>query len=91
MKEFEISAVKATKNALLEYQCQKQNDSFYLIKKTTFLHTVIILVHNVMSLSKHVDDTVSDDRIRNKCIIGLTETEINPSVFTCKIIETLNF
>lgn len=45
----------------------------------------------MISLSKHVDNTISDDRIRNKCIIGLTETEINPLVFTCKIIENLEF
>ena len=91
MKEFEISAVKVTKNTLLEYQCQKQNDLFYLIKKKNFLQTVTILVHNMISLSKHVDNTISDDRIINKCIIGLTETEINPLVFTCKIIENLEF
>ena len=43
------------------------------------------------SLSKHVDDIVSDNRIKNKDIIGFAETQINLSYSTCKIIETLNF
>ena len=33
---------------------------------------------------------VRDDRIIN-IDIGLTETQINPSDYICKIIETLNF
>ena len=45
----------------------------------------------VRSLSKHVDNIVSDDRITNNEIIGFTETQINPSDFNCKIIETLRF
>ena len=43
------------------------------------------------SLSKHVDDIVSDDTIINNDIIGFTETQINLSDSTCKIIEALNF
>ena len=43
------------------------------------------------SLSKHVVDMVSDDRIINNDIIGFAETQINLSDSTCKIIETLNF
>ena len=42
------------------------------------------------SLSKHVDDIVNDNRVMNNDIIEFTETEINPSDSTCKIIETLN-
>ena len=42
------------------------------------------------SLSKHVDDIVADNRVMNNDIIGFTETQINPSDSTCKIIETLN-
>ena len=42
------------------------------------------------SLSKHVDDIVTDNRVMNNDIIGFTETQINPSDSTCKIIETLN-
>ena len=54
------------------------------------------------SLSKHVDDIVSDNRIINTDIIGFTEiiktdiigfaeTQILPSDSTCQITETLNF
>ena len=43
------------------------------------------------SLSKHVDDIASDKRLINNDIIGFTETQINPSNSTCKIIKTLNF
>ena len=42
------------------------------------------------SLSKHVDDIVTDNRVMDNDIIGFTETQINPSDSTCKIIETLN-
>ena len=42
------------------------------------------------SLSKHVDDIVNDNRVMNNDIIEFTETQINPSDSTCKIIETLN-
>ena len=42
------------------------------------------------SLSKHVDDIVTDNRVMNNDIIGFTETQINPSDSTCKIIEILN-
>ena len=48
-------------------------------------------MHNVRSLSKHVDDIVSDKRIINNGIIGFTETQISLSDSTCRIVETLNF
>lgn len=51
--------------------------------------TLTILVHNLRSLSWHVCDTVSDDRIMND--IGFTEAQISLSNSTCKIIKTLNF
>ena len=43
-------------------------------------------------LSKHIDDIVGrySKWIINNDIIGFTETQINPSDSTCKIIETLN-
>ena len=40
------------------------------------------------SLSKHVNDIVSDNRIINNDIIGFAETQ---SAFTCKLIESPNF
>ena len=52
--------------------------------------TITILVHNMRSLSKHVNDIVSDSRIMNNAIIGLTETQISLSYSKCKIVETLN-
>ena len=53
--------------------------------------TITILVHNVRSISKHVNDIVSDSRIVNNGIIGLTETQTNPSDSTCRIVETFDF
>ena len=44
-------------------------------------------MHNVRSLSKHVDDIVSDRRIINNDI----ETQISLSDSTRRIVETLNF
>ena len=52
---------------------------------------ITVFVHNVRSLSKHIDDIVSDDRIRNYYIKGFTETQTNPSDSTCEIMEILNF
>ena len=58
-------------------------------KQTISDNTLTILVHNVRSLSKHVNDTVSN-KMNNESI-GFTETQISLSDSTCKIIETLNF
>ena len=52
---------------------------------------ITVFVHNVRSLSKHINDTVSDDKIMNNDSILFLETEIDLSDSTCKIIETLNF
>ena len=41
------------------------------------------------SLSKHVDEIVSDDRIIDNDVIGFTVRQINSSDSTCKIIETV--
>ena len=38
-----------------------------------------------------MDDTVSDDKIINNEIMGFTETQINSSDSTSKIMETLTF
>ena len=43
------------------------------------------------SLPKHVNDIVSDSRIMNNDIIGLTEAQISLSDSTCRIVETFNF
>ena len=51
---------------------------------------VTVLVHNVRSIPRHVDDILSDNRIINNDIIGFTETQIKSSDSTSKIIETLN-
>ena len=86
-----------------EYEYQKQNRFLHTIKRNTILDDNLkILVHNVRSLSKLVDDIgsdnrminnvmVSEDRMINNDIIGFTETQINPSDSTCKIVETLIF
>ena len=80
--------IKLDKDTLFE--SLKQNDLFSTIKKiTTSDDTVTVLVHHVRSLSRHVDHTVSDNRIINNDIIVFTETQSNPSDSTCKIIKTL--
>ena len=43
------------------------------------------------SLLQYADDVVSDGRIINNDIIGLTKTQVIPSDSTFKIIERLNF
>lgn len=84
-----------------EYEYPKQNRFFPTIKRNTILDDNLkILVHNVRSLSKLVDDIGSDNRMINVMVsedrminndIGFTETQINPSDSTCKIVETLIF
>ena len=37
------------------------------------------IVHNAQSLSKHIDDIISDDRIIDNDILGFTETKIRLS------------
>ena len=77
---------------MFEYARLKQNELFFTIKGNNISDdTIIVFVHNVQSFSKHIDDIVSDARIINNDIIGFTETEINQSDSTCKIMETLNF
>ena len=90
--EFKKCAIKVNEDALLEYERPKQNDLFSTITRNTISDdTIRVLVHNVRSLSKNVDDIVCDKRLINNDIIGFTETQINPSNSTCKIIKTLNF
>ena len=90
--EFKKSAVKVNKKALPEYERLKQNDLFSTIKSNNISDkTITVFVQNAQSLSKHINDIGSDDRIINNDIIGFTETQINPSDSNCKMIETLNF
>ena len=52
---------------------------------------VTVLVHNVRSLLRHVNNIVSGSRNMDNDIVGVTQTQIKPSDSTCKITETLNF
>ena len=80
------------KETFSEYERLKQNDIFSTIKRNnTSDDTIIVFVQNVRSLSKHINDIVSDDRITNNDIIGFRETQMNSSDSTYKIMETLNF
>ena len=73
--EFEKSTIKVNEDTLLEYEHLKQINLFSTITRNTILdYTITVLVHNVRSLSKHVDDIVSDKRLINNDIIGFTET-----------------
>ena len=83
---FKKSTIKVNKNALLEYERLKENDLFSMLKRRIISDdTITILVHNVTSLSKHVNDIVSDSKIMNNDIIELTETQISLSGSTCRI------
>ena len=61
---------------------------FWQYKNTVSGDTFAILFHNRRSLWKHVDDTVSDDRVINTNSIGFAETQINLSDSSSKVIET---
>ena len=90
--EFKKFAIKVNKDALLEYECLKQNDLFSKAKRNNILNnTVTVFVHNARSLLKHIDDIVSDSRIINNGITDFTEIQINRSDSTYKIMKTLNF
>ena len=76
---------------MFEYERLKHNSLFSIIKRNNIWgNKITVFVHNTQSLSKHIDDIVSDDRIINNSITGFTETQIKPSGSTCKM-ETLNF
>ena len=90
--EFKKLAKKVNKEALLEHEHLKPNDLFTTTKRNTIQYDILIVLdHNVRSFSKHVNDIVSNYRVINNDIIGLTEKQINVSVSTYKIIKTLNF
>ena len=52
---------------------------------------ITAFAHNVRSLSKDIDGIVSGNTIMNSDVILNTETQINPSDSTCKIIQALIF
>ena len=90
--EFNKSAIKVNRDALLAYERFKQSDLFSTIKRNAHSNdTLQIHVHNARPLLKHVDGIVNCDRIINNYIIVSTEIQINLSGFTYKIIETLKF
>ena len=71
------SGIKVDEDALLEYECLKQNDLFSIKERNaTSGDTVTVLVHNVRSLPRHLDDIVSDNRIINDDVIIFTEAQI---------------
>ena len=85
--EFQKTAIEVNKDALLKYERLKQNDLFFTVKRNAISgDTVTVLVHNVRSPLRHVDDILSDNRIINNDIIGFTETQIKTSDTTSEII-----
>ena len=79
--EFKKYAIKVNKDALLEYERLKQNDLFSTIKTNAISNdTVGVLIHNVRSLARHVDDS----RIINNGIISFTETQISHQIELAK-------
>ena len=90
--EFKKLAKKVNNEALLEHERLKPNDLFTTTKRNTIQYDILIVLdHNVRSFSKQVNDIVSNYRIINNDIIGLTEKQINVLGSTYKIIKTLNF
>ena len=74
----------------MEYERLKQNDLFSPIKRNAISDdTFTILVDNVRSLPKHVDDAISENRIINNDIIGFTETQTKPSDSTCILLFSI--
>ena len=60
---------------MLEYERLKQNDLFTTIKRNAISdNTLKTITHDVRSLSKYVNDIVSDDRKMNNGIIGFVVT-----------------
>ena len=75
IEEFTKSAIKVNKEALSEYERLEQNDLFSTIKRNNISdNTITVFVHNLRSLSKHINDIACDDRIINNDIIGFTDT-----------------
>ena len=59
-------AIKIKTDALFENKHLNRNDLFSTIKRNNISdNTIVVFVHNLQSLSKHIDDIVSDDRIIN--------------------------
>lgn len=50
-----------------------------------------VLVHEVRSLSKHVNDLVSDDKIKTDDNVGITEAQINFLYSIYKVVVNLEF
>ena len=72
--------IKVNKDALLEYERLKQNNLFFTIKRNAVSGDIVtVLVHNVRSLPRHVDDIISDNRIINNDIREFMETQIKPN------------
>ena len=70
-----------------------ETKSFFFTIKRNYISddAVAVLVHNVISLPRLVDDILSDNRVINNDMIGFTETQIKKSDSTSKIIEAFNF
>ena len=82
---------KINKDTLFEHEWLEQNDLFSVIKRNnTSGNRITVFVYNARSLSKLIDDIVSDDRIINNNIIEFMKIEMNPSDSTCKITKTFS-
>ena len=66
--------MKINKDALFENERLKQNDLYSTIKtNNTSDDAITVFPFNVRSLSKHIDDIVSDIKILNTGIKGLKD------------------
>ena len=78
--QFKRTSIKVSQEALVEYERLKNHSLFAEIEKNTVSNeTLTLLILNVRSLKKHVNDLVNDYRIIKNDIVGFTETQVNPS------------
>ena len=88
--EYKRISIKASTEALKEYERLKEHSIFSEIEKNIVSdETLTFLILNVRSLAKHARDVASDSRILNNDIVSFTETQIELSDSTAMITETL--
>ena len=77
---------------MLKSERLKQNDLLLAVKINNIVDdTIPDFVLNVRSLSKQIDVIASLDKIVNNDVTGFTETQINLSDSTIKIIKRMDF
>ena len=72
---------------MFEYECLKRNDLSFAIKRNNISDNIItVFFHSARSLTKRIDDIISDDKLINNDIMAFTETQLKLPDSTCRII-----